>query len=81
MVGYVSVDLVGISSATTRGQQLIIELRYDANVGVGVTCEPGDATHTSTTGHSPHTSVPREDSPDARFPPSVGNGPRSALVI
>jgi len=48
--------------------QPIIEFRYDANVGVGVACEPGDATHTSNNGHLAHIWVPREDFTDARFP-------------
>jgi len=48
--------------------QPIIEFRYDANVGVGVACEPGDATHTSNNGHLAHIWVPRETFTDARFP-------------
>lgn len=46
----------------------VIEFRYDANVGVGGACEPGEATHTSHNGHLAHIWVPREDFPDARFP-------------
>jgi len=46
----------------------VIEFRYDANVGVDVTCEPGEATHTSHNGHLAHIWVPREDFNDARFP-------------
>jgi len=46
----------------------VIEFRYDANVGAGIACEPGEATHTSHNGHLAHIWVPRETFSDARFP-------------
>ena len=62
------VNVVGAQQFTAVLWEPVIEFRYDANVGVGGACEPGEATHTSNNGHLAHIWVPREDFTDARFP-------------
>jgi len=62
------VNVVGAQQFTAVLWEPVIEFRYDANIGAGGTCEPGEATHTSNNGHLAHIWVPREDFTDARFP-------------
>ena len=62
------VDASNSQEFTAVIREPVIELRYDANVGAGVACAPGDATHTSNNGRLAHIWVPRETFTDARFP-------------